>query len=334
MQQVSQAGHRAKERVQQILTFSRAESTTQEPLQLDSVVREALTLLRASLPSTIDIQYHISEPGVIVYANRIQLHEVIMNLGANADYAMRATGGRLTVRVAPVEVDAAFAAAHPLLSPGPHICLTMDDTGHGTAPECIARIFEPFFSTKPIAEGTGLGLAIVHGIVTKHDGAITAASTLGAGTRFAIYLPRTTVPTVRAADPESSLPQGKGCVLLVDDEKSVALVMQRLLEQLGYDAVGHTASRVALEDFRIAPHRFDVVITDQTMPQMTGEELIHALRRIRPDLPIILCTGCSHVMDAEKARALGNVTFLMKPVSQHELAITLEQKLVRPNREP
>lgn len=171
VQQVRRAGHRAKELVQQLLTFSRSESLTRESLPLDSVVQEALTLLRATLPSAIDIQYHVSEPGMMVYANQTQLHEVIMNLGANAQHAMRETGGRLTVHLAPVEVDAVFAADHPPLSAARHVCLTMGDTGSGIAPEDIAHLFEPFFTTKATGEGTGLGLAIVHGIVTRHGGA-------------------------------------------------------------------------------------------------------------------------------------------------------------------
>ena len=325
VQQVRQAGHRAKELVQQLLTFSRAESITREPLQVVSVVQEALTLLRASLPSTIDIQYHVSEPGMMVHANQTQLHEVVMNLGANADHAMRETGGRLTVRLAPVEVDADFAAAHPPLSPGRHVCLTMGDTGGGIAPEVMTRLFEPFFTTKPIGEGTGMGLAIAHGIVTSHGGTITAESFRGTGTRFAIYLPRTDASAVQAADPEPPLAQGEGRVLYVDDEETIVLAMQLLLESLGYEVVGYTASRDALEAFRTDPHGFDVVITDQTMPQMTGEGLIQALRRIRPDIPIVLCTGFSHVMDAEKAQALGNVAFLMKPVDERELGDILQR---------
>jgi len=289
------------------------------------VVQEALTLLRASLPSTIDIQYHVSEPGMMVHANQTQLHEVVMNLGANADHAMRETGGRLTVRLAPVEVDADFAAAHPPLSPGRHVCLTMGDTGGGIAPEVMTRLFEPFFTTKPIGEGTGMGLAIAHGIVTSHGGTITAESFRGTGTRFAIYLPRTDASAVQAADPEPPLAQGEGRVLYVDDEETIVLAMQLLLESLGYEVVGYTASRDALEAFRTDPHGFDVVITDQTMPQMTGEGLIQALRRIRPDIPIVLCTGFSHVMDAEKAQALGNVAFLMKPVDERELGDILQR---------
>ena len=327
VQQVLQAGRRAKDLVQQLLTFSRAESLTQEPLQVVSVVQEALTLLRASLPSTIDIQYHVSEPGMMVYANPTQLHEVVMNLGANADYAMRETGGHLIVSLDPVEVDAAFAAAHPPLSPGRHVCLTMGDTGSGIASEVMGRIFEPFFTTKPIGEGTGMGLAIAHGIITSHGGTITVESSRGSGTQFAIYLPRTDAPAVQATGPEPLLAPGEGRVLFVDDEETLALAMQLLLESLGYEAVVHTASREALEAFRTDPHGFDVIITDQTMPQMTGEALIQAMRRIRPGIPIILCTGFSHVINAEKARALGNVTFLMKPVDERELGDILHQVL-------
>jgi signal transduction histidine kinase/ActR/RegA family two-component response regulator len=334
VQQVRQAGNRAKELVQQILTFSRAESPAREPLEIDQVVQEALTLLRASLPSTVDIQYHVSEPGVTVQANRTQLHEVIMNLGANADYAMRQSGGRLTAHVDLVEVDAAFAMAHPPLSPGSYVCLRMDDTGSGMTPEVMTHIFEPFFTTKTSGAGSGMGLAIVHGIITSHEGLITVESCQGAGTRVAVYLPAVDSPVAPVVAPELSVPQGKGRVLLVDDEETVALAIQFLLESLGYDVVVHTRSRDALEAFRADPNRFDVVITDQTMPQMTGEDFIHALHRLRPELPVILCTGFSHVMDSQKAQALGQVTFLMKPVDAYELGVLLQQLLVRQSKSP
>jgi signal transduction histidine kinase/ActR/RegA family two-component response regulator len=334
VQQVRQAGTRAKELVQQILTFSRAESLEREPLELERVVQEALTLMRASLPSTVDIQYHVSEPGVMVQANRTQLHEVIINLVVNADSAMRESGGRLTVRVDPVEVDAAFATAHPPLSPGRHVCLRVDDTGSGMPAEVMARIFEPFFTTKPIGAGTGMGLAIVHGIITSHEGVVTVESTQGAGTRFAVYLPAVDPPVTQVAGPDLPVPQGKGRVLFVDDEEPVALAMQFLLESLGYDVVVHTRSHDALEAFRTDPDRFDVVITDQTMPQMTGEDFIHVLRCLRPELPVILCTGFSHVMDAEKAQALGQVTYLMKPVDEYELGVLLQQLMVRQSKFP
>jgi CheY-like chemotaxis protein len=203
----------------------------------------------------------------------------------------------------------------------------MGDTGSGIAPKIMGRLFEPFFTTKPIGEGTGMGLAIVHGIVTSHDGTITVESTRESGTRFAVYLPRIDALAVQTAGPESPLPQGEGRVLFVDDEETIALAMQLLLESLGYEVVVHTASRDALDTFRTDPHGFDVVITDQTMPEMTGEDLVQALHRIRPEIPIILCTGFSHVMDAEKARGLGNVTFLMKPVDERQLGDILQQVL-------
>jgi signal transduction histidine kinase len=196
VQQVRQAGNRAKELVQQILTFSRAESLAREPLQLDRVVQEALTLLRASLPSTVDIQYHISEPGMMVQANRTQLHEVIMNLGANADSAMRESGGRLTVRVDLVEVDAAFATAYPPLSPGRHVCLTVDDTGSGMTAEVMRRIFEPFFTTK--SDGMGMGLMFCRSIVEAHGGRLWATDNVPRGAIFQFTLPDnedSTLPT-------------------------------------------------------------------------------------------------------------------------------------------
>jgi len=329
VQHIRRAGLRAKDLVQQIVAFSRADLTTCEPLQLDQVVQEALTLLRASLPATVDIQYRSRDPGVMVYANRTQLHEVIMNLGANADYAMRETGGRLTVSLDSIEVSAVFASFHPPLGSGRHVCLTVDDTGTGMSPEVMAHIFEPFFTTKAVGEGTGMGLAIVHGIITGYGGTITVESTQGVGTHFTIYLPWLDAPVMRAAVPELPLPHGKGCVLFVDDEDAVTLATRLLLESLGYDVVAHTTSHEALEAFRVSPTRFDVVISDQTMLNMTGEELTYALRHIRPDIPIILCTGFSRLMDAAKAEALGLEALLMKPVDEHELATMLQQILSR-----
>jgi DNA-binding NtrC family response regulator len=179
-----------------------------------------------------------------------------------------------------------------------------------------------------------MGLAIVHGIITNHQGVVTVESSQGAGTRFAIYLPVVDPLVRQVAAPALPVPQGKGRVLVVDDEETVALAMRFRLEALGYDVVVYTRSPDALEAFRIDPDRFDVVITDQTMPQMTGEDLIHALRCLRPELPVILCTGFSHVMDARKAQALGQVTFLMKPVDEYKLGVLLQQLLVRQSKFP
>ena len=196
-------------------------------------------------------------------------------------------------------------------------------------PEVLGRIFDPFFTTKAVGEGTGMGLSVVHGIIASHKGVITVQSTPGAGTTFELYFPQVAqTPTLDRADrPEEPLPHGTGRILLVDDEEALVFVGQIMLEQLGYEVVPSTSSIEALEAFRAMPQRFDLVITDQTMPNMTGEEFVQKLQRIRPDIPIILCTGFSHVMNAAKAQAMGIDAFLMKPVAPRDLAVTIQQVL-------
>jgi signal transduction histidine kinase/CheY-like chemotaxis protein len=327
LQEVLAATTRAKNLVRQILTFSRKSDIRHIPVQLPSLVKETLKLMRASLPATIEIRQQITEDVGPILADPTQMHQVLMNLCTNAAHAMRETGGILEVRVEAVEVDDAFAATHPELHPGAHVRLTIRDTGCGMEPEVLERIFEPFFTTKDVGEGTGMGLAMVHGIVADCGGTITVHSTPGEGTSFVLYLPcipETAGDTEHAEDP---IPRGKGCILFVDDEVMLARWGQTTLERLGYDVVARTSSIEALEAFRAMPQRFDVVITDQTMPNMTGEALARALRRIRPDIPIILCTGFSHFMDAEKAKALGIDAFCMKPLVARDLAATIRQVL-------
>ncbi len=326
MQEVLKATRRAKELVQQILTFSRPADQDWEPLSVALVVQEALALLRATLPTTITMQQHFEDTSGMVLANRTQLHQVVLNLCTNAAHAMRDTGGFLEISVDTVEVDRAFAVGHPPLHPGAHVCLRVRDTGPGMPPEVVAHIFEPFFTTKDIGEGTGMGLAIVHGIVTSANGAITVESTPGKGTTFAIYLPQSGVAGAPEAldDLHEDVPRGHGRILFVDDEAMLARLGYGMLTRLGYDVEVYTSSRAALDAFRAAPERFDLVTMDQTMPHMTGEALAKELRRIRPDIPIILCTGFSHVMNPEKAQALGIDAFLMKPLAMRDLAATIQ----------
>jgi CheY-like chemotaxis protein/anti-sigma regulatory factor (Ser/Thr protein kinase) len=254
---------------------------------------------------------------------------VVLNLCTNAAHAMRDTGGLLEISVETVEVDQAFAKRHPPLAPGPHVCFRVRDTGPGMPPEVVARIFEPFFTTKGVGEGTGMGLAIVHGIVTGSNGAMTVQSTPGEGTTFTIYLPQhADVPVPETRDhPGVPMSQGSECILFVDDEDILVRVGQAMLTHLGYDVVAYTNSVEALEAFRAEPQRFDLVITDQTMPSVTGEALARELRSIRADIPIILCTGFSHVMNAEKARAMGIDAFCMKPFAVRDLAVTIQHVL-------
>ena len=328
LEEVLAAGKRARDLVQQILAFSRQRPPERQPVQLHLLISDVLRMLRASLPSTIAIHPRLTSTAGTVLADPTQLQQVLMNLCTNAEHAMRDAGGVLAVHLDAVEVTTDFAATHAPLTPGPHARIVIRDTGHGMAPEVIERIFEPFFTTKAVGEGTGMGLAVVDGIIASHGGTITVASTPGQGTTFAIYLPRIDDDAPSPDRPEeNAIPQGKGRILFVDDESTLTHMTAEMLSRLGYDATVHTSSVEALQTFQVAPWQFDVVITDQTMPVMTGERLARELRRIRPDIPIILCTGFSHTMTASKAQALGVDAFLLKPLGFRELGLAIQQVL-------
>ena len=324
LQKVLQAGLRAKQVVQQLLAFSRQSPPVREAVQLDPIVREALTLLRASLPSTITLQYYEKLGGGPVLADPDQMHQVVMHLGTNAADAMRQTGGRLEVSLDTVHAPAE-AADPPYLVPGAYVRLRVQDTGCGMSPEVQERIFEPFFTTKDVGEGTGLGLATVHGIVSGHGGTITVSSRRGRGTTFTVYLPlweRGQAPTIPVPVP---LLEEQGCALMIDDEAMLVQLGCTQLQRLGYEAVGCTDSRVALDTFRAAPTRFDFVITDSTMPGITGTTLARELQRLRPDLPVILCSGSHEGLDSERAAAQGIAAVLLKPWTPQELARTIQR---------
>jgi CheY-like chemotaxis protein len=318
--------------VRQILFFSRPHEQKRQPLHLHLIVQEVVRFLQVSLPSTIEIRQHVNKHAGMILADPTQLHQVLMNLCVNAEYAMRDTGNLLEIRIDAVAADDAPVEQYPILERRPYVRLSVRDTGFGMPPEVAEKIFDPFFTTKPTGEGTGMGLAVVHGIITHHNGIITVDSTPGVGTTFTIYLPQireTTKDAAATLDPTTS--HRTGCLLWVDDEAALASLNQALLKRYGYDVVTHTHSDAARDTFRADPHRFDLVITNQTMPRMTGEKLVQELRRIRPDIPIILCTGFSHVMSAEKARALGIDAFLMKPALTRDWVATIERVLDQSN---
>jgi PAS domain S-box-containing protein len=329
LQHVLTAGQRAKELVQQMLDFSRHHAPQRQPLQLHLLLHETLQLLRAALPSTIDLRAFLNTTSGTVLANPAQLQQVLMNLASNADYAMRTTGGVLEVHLDEVDIMPHGAVASPPLPPGPYLRLMIRDTGVGMTPEVMARIFEPFFATKGTGQGTGLGLAVVYGIISRHGGTITVASTPEQGTTFTIYLPRVAeAPPVRdrLAEP---LPTGTERLLFVDDEDALSTLARETLIRLRYDVTVSTSSLDALAAFCATPQGFDLVITDQTMPAMTGETLVRELRRIRPDIPIILCTGYSPLIDAERTAVLGIDAFLPKPVESATLAHTIRQVMTQ-----
>ncbi len=325
-QEIRVAGHRAKDLVQQILAFSCRTEVEQSPEKFHLLIQEVLQLLQASLPATIEIRHNTARDVSIVWVNATQLHEVVMHLCTNAEHAMRRAGGVLTVYLDSVDIETPACADAPPLLPGSYARLTIRDTGQGISPNVIDHIFEPFFTTKDTGEGSGMGLAIVHGIVTNHGGNITVESTPGEGTTFCVYLPRRATPKrPRRHQPDAALPLRRRRILFVDDEVALVQVAAGMLTHLGYDFRAVSSSCEALDIFQAAPHHFDLVITDMTMPGLTGEGLTHELRRLRPDIPIILCTGFSHVMDATKAQAMGIDAFLLKPLVLKDLDLAIRQ---------
>ncbi|MBE9582060.1 MAG: PAS domain S-box protein [Proteobacteria bacterium] len=326
LDEVLKAGHRAKDLVKQILAFSRQTEQQRILLQLSPIVKEVLKLLRSSLPTTIEIRKDIKTDSGRVLADPTHIHQILMNLCTNAAHAMRKRGGVLEVSLADMELDGDAAAKHPDLKSGPYARLTVSDSGRGIDPEVVKRIFDPFFTTKDRSEGTGMGLAVVHGIVKNYGGAITVDSEPEKGTTFHVYFPRAEEEEVApGVEPAAPPPTGNERILLVDDEKIVVDPLKLMLERLGYQVVARTNSIEALEAFRAEPDSFDLVITDQTMPNMTGKELAQELTRIRPDIPTVLCTGLSEQITEEEAIDISE--YVMKPVVTAEMAKTIRKAL-------
>lgn len=334
IKEVITAGNRAKNLVQQILAFSRQSHPVREPIQINLVITEAINLLRASLPTTIEIQCLLPDDSATVLADPTQIHQILMNLCTNAEFAMRHTGGILDISVRPVEITEPFSMTHGDLPPGLYVLLVVKDTGVGIAKDVLQRIFDPFFTTKQIGDGSGLGLAAVHGIVADHGGIITVQSELGHGTSFNVYLPSLPEQAIIAPNQQESIPRGTERILLVDDEECLARLEEEMLTQLGYHVTRKIRGQEALETFRQSPRSFDLLVTDQTMPRKTGELLARDILAIRPDLPIILCTGFSHVITKEKAKKLGIRAFIMKPLEFAELGRVVRQVLDEPTKSP
>ena len=322
LERVTAAGLRGRELVKQMLTFSRKTEHEKEPLQLSSLVKEATKLLRASIPSTIGIRVKAGCTSDFVLADPGQIQQVIMNLCTNAAQAMREKGGTLTIELKDGDMPPTDETG-----PGPYLRLVVRDTGAGIPADVVDKIFDPFFTTKAQGEGTGLGLSVVHGIVKQHDGHITVESTPGEGSAFTVHLPKTAErPKVKTVG-EEPIPKGHERVLFIDDEEGIAAISQEILTGLGYKVKSKTSSRVALAMLRLDPSQFDLVITDQTMPDITGIELAKEVLALRPDMPVILCTGFSHIVNEGSARAAGIKAFVMKPLTRREIAKTIRKVL-------
>jgi PAS domain S-box-containing protein len=361
---VLQASERATDLVKQILTFSRQSEQIRHPIQISSLVKEALKLLRSSIPTTIEIRSHIPGQHAPILAEPTQIHQIVMNLCTNAAHAMEAEGGVLEVtldeRTADELVSVGPPAGKPALVTVPdssgiqhtggihtggihagetpkrgsveasgngYLHLQVKDSGHGIPEEIIDSIFDPYFTTKAVGEGTGMGLSVVLGIVKTCGGEISVRSKRGKGTCFDVYLPQVQAETAAEADETAFLATGSERILFVDDEPTLVILGKQLLERLGYSVNTFTSSREALAAFREAPRHFDLVMTDMTMPDLTGDRLARAILDIRPEIPIILCTGFSRLINEERARSLGIRSFLMKPLTLPQLAEVVREAL-------
>jgi signal transduction histidine kinase len=327
LEQVIKSSERAADLVKQILTVSRQNKKEQRPVQVRYIVSEALKLLKATLPTTIEIRKDLLKESGIVNADPTQMHQVVMNLCTNAGHAMQKEGGVLTVELANVALDDIEAARHFGMNPGSYLRLTVSDTGHGMTSEIMERIFDPYFTTKDTGEGTGLGLSVAQGIVKVHGGTITVYSQPGKGTTLHVYLPIIQEEERKEKESERPVPTGSERILFIDDEQILIELGHQMLGRLGYEVVSQQSSIEALELFRAEPDRFDLVITDLTMPHMTGDKLAQELIRIRPDIPIILCTGHSRLVSEKKAKEMGIRAFIMKPILRRKIAEAIREVL-------
>jgi PAS domain S-box-containing protein len=329
LKEVLNAGRRARDLVKQILAFSRKGEQERIPMQIGPVVKEALRLLRSSLPTTIEIRQNIESETGIVEADPTQIHQILMNLCANASQAMGEEGGILEVAIENVELGGLDSeSGHFDIPPGNYLRLTVSDTGQGMPPKVLERIFEPYYTTKERGEGTGLGLSVVHGIVKNYGGTVTAYSEPGKGSTFHVYFPVIEQKReVLETDESGPIPTGNESILFIDDEPPLVDLGKQMLGRLGYKVSTRTSSLEALELFKVKPDQFDLVITDMTMPNMTGEKLARNLMKIRSDILVIICTGYSEFISEEKANKIGIRAFIMKPLVMRDLANTVRKVL-------
>ncbi len=327
LEEILRSGQRAKKLVKQILTFSRKEELEKKPIPINSVITEVVSLMRATTPSNIEIKTRTGPDSIVVNANATQMNQVIMNLVTNAVHAMD-DNGIIEITSRQIHFDHSDVLQYPDLEAGEYVKISVSDTGCGIAGENIDAIFEPYYTTKTRGKGTGLGLAVVHGIIKLHHGHIHVQSEQGKGTTVNVYLPLADQPLIESATPAAhETARGSERILFVDDEPVIVRLQKRILERLGYLVTSTTNSLDALEKFRTNPDSFHLIITDATMPHMTGEKLCEAAKKIRPDIPVILCTGYSEKVSEETATKFSIDAFLMKPVEPDQLLNTIRKLL-------
>ncbi|MCJ7539742.1 MAG: response regulator [Desulfobacterales bacterium] len=327
LEEIRKASLRAKDVVRQLLSFSRQTDQERKPIKLVPVIQDAIKLLRVTIPMSVDIRQNIDDTSDTIFADLTQIHQLMLNLCTNAAHAMEDTGGILEIGIKNVVLDEVSAALYPDLTTGEYVKLTISDTGPGINPEIRNRIFDPYFTTKDVGKGTGMGLSVVHGIVKSHGGVIIIDSELERGTTVSIFFQVVEKEAVEEIETEEELPVGNERILFVDDEASMVYVGRYRLERLGYKIEAKTSPVEALEAFNANPDQFDLVITDMSMPQMTGDQLVKEILKTRPDMPTILCTGFSEKIDEDKAKEIGIRQYIEKPINRRDLAFMVRKVL-------
>jgi len=327
LQAIKKAGARAKELVGQILAFSRQSTYQRNPLLLAPVIKESCRLLRSTLPATIELKVAVPEGIGMVHADPGQIQQVVMHLCTNAAQSLENETGMIEVSLREIDAGRAEQLRYPDLALGRYVVLTIADTGRGMSPETLERIFDPFFTTKEVGQGSGMGLAVLHGIIVAHDGVIDVASVVGKGTVFTVFFPR--IPDEEGGEDrqEDDVPHGTGTILFVDDEEDIVTMRTRMLSLLGYRVLPATSPEQALNILTKGEEQVDLLITDHTMPRMTGLQLASRVHVLRADLPVILCSGYSEALTMEEAQQFGVRRFLAKPVDMRLLAFAIQEIL-------
>jgi len=333
LEQMRQSGRRAAQLIRQILSFSRRSHAQAESLLLKPLIKESLSMLRATLPATVALELKLCPTDLMVVAEPTLIQQLLVNLCTNASQAMRETGGDIKVDLEALDLDPAVGQGFPGLEAGRYAQLVVSDNGPGMPPEVRERAFDPFFTTKPPGQGTGLGLSVVKSIMDRLKGAIRLDSELGQGATFTMLIPVASLiaPFDEIGAPVPGPPRGDESILVVDDEEIIRSVLKEVLGSLGYKVAVAADGMEAMDLFQADPAGFDLVISDQTMPGLTGSALMELIHGIRPELPVILCTGHSDILDYERAKALGACDFLMKPLEGREMAEIVARCLRNPN---
>ncbi len=325
--EVLNSAKRAKELVQQILTFARKKAVKKIVLRSSLAIREVIKFLRSTIPATIDIIYDVKTDQDTILADPVQLNQIVINLCSNAAHSMKDNGGSLKITIDSETLSNKKTERFPGLKPGKYIKLSVEDTGTGIAPDVRDKIFEPYFTEKRAGEGTGLGLSIIHGIVKNFGGDIDVKSILGKGTAFHVYLPYIKAEAEPQVENKHKIQGGGERILFIDDEKPVVDISRKILKRLGYTVTAITDAARAFDIFKEKPEDFDLVITDMTMPEITGKELFHEMRKIKPGLPVIICTGFSHTIDEKEAAEIGINGFIYKPITKVDMARVIREVL-------